>query len=358
MGIDLRWKCTLMLSRSVAGQPFPNQVRCVMSFTSLPRNESGPRMYKHGVVAICLAGLIVTSASSVAVAQKEKDNERLLRTNDGWQIPISYYESKKKKDAAVIVLLHMKGGNRLVWQNGFAQRMNGLGYAVITVDLRHHGRSKSPDALLNAAGVVGQKKKKGAQNGKLKRADYVAMYRKDLEAVKKFIYDEHQKGMLNMRKLAIVAAEMTAPIALNFTWMDWSKKPHPDGPNPAASTPRGQDVQALVLISPDSNCPGVNPRSALLFIKPLPISFLVCVGEKDSLDKKQAKRIFDQMGGSIAKKGNADRGKFYQAYPVKLRGTQLLGKNLRTEDHILGFLDKYLNKLEVEWRDRRSKLER
>ncbi len=310
-----------------------------------------------GIVAACLAVVVGTSTCAVAQKDKDKEKERLLRTDDGWQIPITYYESKKKKDAAVVVLLHMKGGNRLVWQNGFAQRMNNLGYAVITVDLRHHGRAKSPQDLLNALGQANKGKAANAK-GDLKKADFQSMVTQDLEAVKKFIYEEHQKKMLNMRKLAIVAPEMSAPIALNYTVLDWSKRPHPDGANDRLRTPRGQDVQAIVLISPDSSCPGVSTTPALMKnIKRAPISFLVCVGEKDTRDKKQARRLFDQMGGKIKKKGD-ERGKFYQAYPVKLRGTDLLGKNLRTEAHILGFLEKYLNKLDTEWRNRQSKLTR
>ena len=250
----------------------------------------------------------------------------------------------------------MSNGNRLVWNSGFGKALSERGYAVIAVDLRHHGRSKSPEDLLNEnAAVPGAPKK---TTGSIKKDDYIAMMTQDMEAVKEFIYEQHQDEMLNMRKMAIVGVEMSAPVAINYTAFDWLKKPHPDGPTLETRTPRGQDVQALILISPDSSLPGVTTTAALRGIRVLPISTLVCVGDKDTLDKGQAKRMFDQMGGNLPKQDGDTRGMFYQEYPVKLRGTDLLGKNLRIEVHIIGFLEEHLGKLETEWRDRRSKLEK
>ena len=154
-----------------------------------------------------------------------------------------------------------------------------------------------------------------------------------------------------MRKMAIVAPEMSAVVAVNFAANDWLKKPYPDGPTLQLSTPRGQDVQALVLLSPTSSMRGVTTQKAIRFLKQIPFSLLVCVGSKDSLDRRQAKSVFDRLGGSH-KKGV---GMYFQPYDkIKLRGTDLLVKGLRTEAHIIGFLDAHLKKLDTAWRDRRN----
>jgi hypothetical protein len=45
-------------------------------------------------------------------------------------------------------------------------------------------------------------------------------------------------------------------------------------------------------------------------------------------------------------------------YEVKFRGTDLTAKSILVEVPILQFLDQHLMKLDVEWRDRRSRLQR
>jgi len=277
--------------------------------------------------------------------------EKTLRASDGWPIHIIYLPSPMKKDGPVVVLLHRQGSNSLVWlrKRGLARLLQNAGYAVIAVDLRKHGKSKRKGGPTRSA-------RRAGSGGGLKRADYQAMVARDLEAVKGFIYREHQQQKLNMRKLALVAAEMSCPIAINYTVLDWLKKPYDDAPSPEAATPRGQDVQALVLLSPDTSCPGVVTARAIPFIKARPISVLICVGAEDSDYVKNAKRIFQQLGGEH----QTVRRVYYKAYPGKLRGTDLLGKpSIQVEKLIRGFLDKHLKALSgprYDWRDRRSPL--
>src|SRR5207302_455214 len=141
-------------------------------------------------------------------------------TKDGLNLHVSYYKSTLEKDAAVVVLLHMKDGNRYVWQtepDGFARKLQKDGFAVVTVDLRYHGENKAGGAAGNAnQGGAGKKKGKKAQGLDLKLGDFEAMAEIDMEAVKTFIYEEHQAGNLNMTKLGIVGPEMGASIAATY----------------------------------------------------------------------------------------------------------------------------------------------
>src|SRR5262245_35482534 len=123
-----------------------------------------------------------------------------LPTKDGASIRITYYKSDLGKDAPVVVLLHGKDENRFVWQSedaGFAKQLQKAHYAVITVDLRHHGESKV--AGVGAGGNInqGKKGKKGAAP-ELKPVAYEQMVEFDMEAVKNFIYSENQAENLNM----------------------------------------------------------------------------------------------------------------------------------------------------------------
>lgn len=291
-------------------------------------------------------GLLAVVACSSAWAQSSGavTEDRQLRAKDGWPIRITYFKSPAGRESPVVVLLHMEGGNRQIWK-AFGQKLQAEGFAAISVDLRKHGESQP------SGGATAGKRRPG-----LTANDYKAMVSQDLEAVKRFIFEEHQNENLNMRKLSIVAAEMSAPIAINYAILDWNKKPHDDAPTPAARTPRGQDVRALVLLSPQDRVPGVSTGRAMPILRnpQLGISFLIGVGQKDGLDKGEAKKLHSQL---TTIEGNEKR-MYLQEYPYNLRGTDMLGKKIRTEDHILFFLNEHLKKLPDPWVNRQSRLAR
>ena len=193
--------------------------------------------------------------------------------------------------------------------------------------------------------------------GDLKPDDYVRMVTQDLEAIKSFLLKEHQEQNLNIRKTGIVAPEMAAPIALNFTMQDWRKIPYDDAPTLEMRTPRGQDIRSLVLISPMGSLPGMPTTVAIRELREpeRKISFLFCVGAEDPQDKGETKKMHQQVVGRA--RDTAERI-FYETYPYNLRGMALIGKKLKIEAHIVGFLKKTLFELEDEWQDRRSRLQR
>jgi hypothetical protein len=183
----------------------------------------------------------------------------------------------------------------------------------------------------------------------------------DLEAVKEFLFKEHQAKTLNMNKTAIVASETSTAIAACFTASDWLKRPYPDGPTPESSTPRGQDIRALVFLSPEPNVRGVPTNQALLQLRnpDWRIASLTCFGTLDAAGAADAKKIFTKLGGTMARKENdpAVKEKELVSYPFKFRGTDLLSKKeINCEADILLFLDTYLKKLPGEWRDRKNRL--
>ncbi len=314
---------------------------------------------RFGRFAVCL-GLILAVAAGDAAAQDAGEKklvieDKLLTTGDGWQIHITYFQSPIGKEAPVVLLLHGKGGNRLVWGakpraggaqgvKGFANRLQENsekgGYAVISLDLRKHGQSKNPAVPVD-----------------LHPNDYQLMVVQDLEAVKKFIYAEHQAQRLNMRKLAIIAADMSAPIAINYALRDWLKRPHVDAPTIAARTPRGQDVRALVLLSPETSLPKLPTGRAIRQLRnpAWGISFLICVGAEDKFDKGQAKRIYRQLSPMAKNDKKGETRINLMTYAGRWRGTDLLGHKNRIEEHMHAFLEKYLKQLPDPWRNRKSR---
>ena len=78
------------------------------------------------------AGLLVVAAQAVAQQPKPAPparavEEQTRRTADGWSLPITYFRSDQGKNAPVVILLHGKEGNRLVWK-GLGERLQAAGY--------------------------------------------------------------------------------------------------------------------------------------------------------------------------------------------------------------------------------------
>lgn len=290
-------------------------------------------------ISFALLGVLFTGAAASGQAPpKATSQDVTLQARDGQEIRITYFKSTAGAEAPVVILLHGKGGNRLVWKP-FAEQLQKVEFAVITVDLRGHGES--------TAGPGGKKPDSGP-----KAREFQAMVAGDLEAVKKFIYDEHQEKQLNMNKLGIVAADITTPVAIAYAELDWEKKPYDDAPTIALSTPRGQDVQALALLSPEATAPGLGTNKSLAILRNLARPVLICVGSKNSGDVADARKIHD----ILAPKKEGSEHMYLEQYDTKLRGTDLLGKGTKLEQHLFTFLVKHVKEHKSEWRDRKSKL--
>ncbi len=304
------------------------------------------RAVSRSLLVLTVCSLLVSSsvARGQAPAKKATSEDRSLLAKDGAEIKITYFKSTAGQDAAVVVMLHGKGGNRLIWKS-HAEALQKFDYAVVTVDLRGNGES--------TGGSGGAATGKKSDTGSPKARDYAAMVAGDMEAVKKFLFEEHQKKQLNMNKLGIVAADMSTPVAIAYTELDWDKKPYDDAPTLAQQTPRGQDVQALVLLSPEATAPGVNVTKSLGAVRFLGRSVMLAAGSKNKADLTAANKIYDLL----APKKEENENIVIHRYDTPLGGTNLLGKNLGFEKHMVDFLNKYLKDYKSEWRDRRSKLD-
>ncbi len=307
------------------------------------------KKFSKGLLGLAAAFAVLSAGFESAFAQASKKSAPSVRTEtlstaDGWNIPITYYESPAGEDAAVVILLHGENENQLVWQkNGMAARLQAENFAVITCDMRKHGNAKP---------------QRDDPNKELTAIDYKAMASasniSELEVIQGFLFKEHQAKKLNMAKLAIVAAENMVPVVLNWAANDWTKKPYQDAPALAAMTPRGQTVRGLVLLSPKENVPGLSSAKPLLFFRtkfPGAVSFLFINGTKDS-SARDVRTMYKQI--NIEKTGTV----FKDSYPTALSGTDLLGRVPKSDALTLGFLKKQVQDLKIDWRDRRSRLER
>lgn len=297
------------------------------------------------VAAISVCSLSTTIAFSQDDEKKAEGVPGVVTTADNWDIHYTYWESPMGKEAPVVILLHGKGQARLIWKAlPLAKELAKKQFAVIAVDLRKHGESKAPE---NAS--------IRAKDDTLTKNDYSGMVLGDLEAIKKFIYAEHQAQRLNMRKLGVVATDMSTAIALNWAQWDWSKKPFDDAPTLAAKTPRGQDVQALVLVSPVDSLSGVGTIKATRFLRATGISVLMLSSKKVSSENRTAAKMYSQLGGS--QQDQEEKRIFNIGSDLKLSGSNLLARQPQLQAGAQKFLEDHVMKHVAPWKDRQSRLQ-
>jgi pimeloyl-ACP methyl ester carboxylesterase len=301
------------------------------------------------ILTLSIALAVWVSGMSVALSQNnakpdEEGAPGVVSTVDGWDIHYTYWKSPMGKEAPVVILLHGKGQARLVWKAlPLTKELVKAQYAVIAVDLRKHGESKAPEG----ASVQ-------ARSDKLTKFDYAGMIEGDLEAIKKLIYSEHQAQRLNMRKLGIVATDMSTAVALNWAAFDWSKTPFDDAPVASARTPRGQDVQAIILVSPVDSLSGLGTIDSTRFLRATGISALLLFSNKTSSENRAASKIYGQLGGEQQDEEN--KRIYSYGFDLKLSGTNLIFGQPQLQPAIQKFLDDHVMSHVVPWQDRESRL--
>ncbi len=278
-------------------------------------------------------------------AAKDGVQDLVLPTPDGWQIHCTYYESPAGRESACVILLNSTDGvvakdtrNRRFFQPT-ATALQKAGFAVITADLRKHGDSVPMSPTGEPLPV------------KMGPADYALMASGDLESIKAFLMEQHRNEKLNIRKLSIVAMGSSCMVAAAFTVEDWARTPYPDAPTLDQRTPRGQDVRALVLYSPNASVKGINTVGILKSVKGLAVPIYVVAGGDNKTDKADAEKVFK----GIELKGE----QFKESRKMLLTSTAthaeaFLEGNLAatTQKDIIDFLTKNVKDLEMPWRDR------
>lgn len=251
-----------------------------------------------------------------------------LTTKDGVELECRYYPSKLGEMAAPVMLVHgwKQKGSQF---SGLAQFLNsaaGGNFAVIVPDLRGHGGStRQIVAARNNANPT----ERTINADKFRRAEFEAVVRYDLEAVKKFLVEEHNQRRLNIDMLSLVGTEMGALAVMYWSAQDW------DWPLIRGSR-QGQDVKALVLISPSSSFKGASAQLPLKHpALRSGIAIQLIYGRSGSADSTTARRI----GSTVDRNRPEDIPFEDEALTTTLQGISLLGEDeLRVNKLIAAFL--------------------
>jgi alpha-beta hydrolase superfamily lysophospholipase len=242
---------------------------------------------------------------------------------DGVVLQASYFPARSAFRAPVVMLIHEMGAghsgkdfeeplDELKGQS-FARHLQDQGYAVLALDLRGGG---------------GGARREGPQ-----AADWRAMVA-DLQAAYRFLVDRHNRGELNLARLAVVGLGDGANLALA-----WAAAPG----GAVSSEGRLSDIAALVLISPVAEVPG----QALARVVPelaARIPMLVVCGDQD-----EASVAAVRATQALFERHRQSRVVYHD---TTLHAARLLGFYPKVAGGVVDFLDDLVGSRAVEWEPR------
>jgi len=272
-----------------------------------------------------------------------------LETKDRVVLRCTYYPGLNGKKTVPIIMIHDYLGRRTEYDSLARGLQKARGHAVIVPDLRGHGESTRFRGL-NGDDVT-------LVPDKFPPAQFAAMVDFDLEKVKSFLMRKHNDGELNIEQLCVIAAgTMGSVVGLNWVAKDWSQPILP-------SLKQGQDVKAMVLLSPALNYKSLKTAAALKhpFVG-YKLSTMLVGGARES-DLKKMYTLLEKQHAPIPA-DEEDRIKhqdlFYIPLDTELKGTKLLNPKagLGIDTRIMQVIDlRVVNKAEdFEWVDRTSPL--
>ncbi|MEE2825992.1 MAG: hypothetical protein VYE64_05145 [Planctomycetota bacterium] len=310
--------------------------------------------HQLSIVVILAASFMVSDLT----AQDGKDKKVappetvFLVTKDGVELRAQWFPGKPDKNSVPVILLHDWNGNRKDLY-GLAEYLHReRGCSVIVPDLRGHGDSVS---IKNSDEVI--------KRAKFRKNDFLGFV-EDIETCKRFLVSKNNYGELNIDLLVVGAVGKLCPFVVDYALRDWTWEP-------LAGVKQGQDVKAIVMISPERKfknatmspafkIPLISGRNA----EPLPI--YLTWGKRNSLSEREGKSIYSTLAGSREKVSNKlpadERWKketlFQILYESNLSGRNLLKEkgDLMSSDVGL-FIEKKVaaRKDDFRWQDRSRK---
>ena len=215
------------------------------------------------------------------------------------------------------MLVHEMGRSRKDFEDavqelkgqGLAEHLQGLGYAVFSMDLRWQGQN--PRRALTA--------------------DERPKLLEDLQAGYFFLVDRHNRGDLNLAKLGVIALGDGANLVAA-----WAFQPG------AAVTIEGHpsDVSALALISPNPEGFGHTLGHVVTSLAPR-VPLLLVVGERDNPSKDAVQSVRQLVERSRLNK--------VELFPSSLHGYKLLRLEPKVTSSLFHFLEIALKNRPVEW---------
>jgi hypothetical protein len=237
-------------------------------------------------------------------------------------IPLAatYYPSKQGTTAPVLLMVHQKERSSKDFEEpiselkgqGLAEHLQGLGYAVLLLDLRGHGA--------NMRRVLSSK-------------DW-RMMNYDLQAAYHFLVDRNNRGDVNLSKFGVLGVGEGANLIAA-----WAA-------HPAAAVSldeRPSDINALILISPLADGEGFL-LSQVLAKTVTRFPTLVMAGERDAISADPVKTVKERI--------ERVRINRVELFPSSLHGYKLLRLEPKATSVLTKFLEGTIKFKATEWEPR------
>lgn len=289
-------------------------------------------------------------AAGTALGQADKDTEPedlTLETKDGVQLRCTFYPGTAKKASVPVILIHGWEGKRSEY-HALALGLQSQGHTVIVPDLRGHGESTIAKLPGGESADI--------ELEKFRTADVKSMVA-DIDACKKHLIDQNNAGECNIEMLCLVGSEFGSILALNYAAYDWNRQVLP-------AFKLGQDVRALVLLSPLQSHKGLTIREAMGHpAVRSKLSVMIAAGADDNKSEAEAKRMFNSFQTYHPKIDENDQEEqrlkqdlFLVTPDTSLSGTELLGVGLNLPANIARFIELRLvaKQDELPWSERRD----
>lgn len=245
-----------------------------------------------------------------------------LMTADGVMLRTLYFPSDKGKEAVPVILIHEWQGQASPYA-GLVKALWDAGCAVVVPELRGHGGSKEQE-------IAGRKREFDVS--RMGKADVMSMITGDLEAVKKFLVEENNAQRLNLNALTLVGIREGAILASHWAVRDLN---FPS----VGALKQGQDVKALVLISPERNIKGVALDETIndrVFVQ---LPFQIVVG-KTSRQASETERFHKKLEGLKKRMARGDAKDLqYVELATSLDGPALINDVPGVIEKVKAFID-------------------
>ncbi|QEG41212.1 alpha/beta hydrolase [Roseimaritima ulvae] len=246
-----------------------------------------------------------------------------IETRDGVRLRAAFFASDKGKDAVPVMIIHEWGGQAGPYLPlGLA--LNKAGCAVLIPDLRGHGGSMTypvPGGGTEEFDI-----------GDMGPAHVKAMLTQDLESCKAFLKEKNDKEELNLNALTLVGIKEGCVLSMEWAVSDWN---FPS----IGSRKQGQDVKALVLISPEEIHKGFRVEKAFRdrFVWRLPT---LIVAGKASPEADAANKIYRRLVKLRARVSRGDpEGLELELANAKLSGVALLKADPSVTGSVVKFVE-------------------
>ena len=243
-----------------------------------------------------------------------------LQTYDNMSLAAAYFPAKIETGTPVVLLVHEKDRSSKDFEDpiaelknqGLAENLQGVGYAVLSFDLRGYGANA----------------RRAMSDREWKEMVY------DLQAAYHFLLDRHNRGELNLAKLGVVGLGEGANLVASWAFS-------PGGA--VSSEGRSSDIAALALVSPLAEGSGQNFSRLMSALAPRIPVFLMA-GERDAISHETVKRI--RVGVEKTRQNKV------AIYPSSLHGYKLMTLEPKAAPDLVKFLEGTVRLKATEWEPR------